>query len=100
MSEQLEGRVTLRLSQGFNRKNSRTLSALSNLAEFLVNPQVRVQSGADPVTSRDMDLENQEPTQDRFQRGPQPEADASICKSPQVIDLRLRPGRDILQLIM
>ena len=41
VSEEIEGRVTKRLSQEFSRTESRILGALSKLDEFLLNPQVR-----------------------------------------------------------
>ena len=41
VSEEIEGRVTKKLSKEFNRTESRILGALSKLDEFLLNPQVR-----------------------------------------------------------
>ena len=41
VSEEIEGRVTKKLSKKFNKTESRILSALSKLDEFLLNPQVR-----------------------------------------------------------
>ena len=67
VSEEIEGRVTEKLSQEFSRTESRILGALSKLHEFLLNPQVRTCSGTVPVTSRNNDFENWEPTEDRSQ---------------------------------
>ena len=59
VSEEIEGRVTKKLSKEFSRTESRTLGALSKLDEFLLNPQVRTCSVAVPGTTRSSNLENQ-----------------------------------------
>ena len=41
VSEQIDGRVTKKLSQEFSRTKSRFLGALSKLDEFHLNPQMR-----------------------------------------------------------
>ena len=41
VSEEIEGRVTKKLSKEFNKTESRILGALSKPDEFLLNPQVR-----------------------------------------------------------
>ena len=41
VSEEIEGRVTKKLSKEFNKTESRILGALSKLDEFLLNPQAR-----------------------------------------------------------
>ena len=51
-SEEIEGRVTKKLSQYFNRLESCILGASLRLDEFLLNPQARVHSGPLPETSR------------------------------------------------
>ena len=61
VSEEIEGRVTKKLSKEFSRTESRILGALSKLDEFLLNPQVRACSVAVPGTSRSSNLENREP---------------------------------------
>ena len=58
VSEEIEGRVTIKLSKEFSRTESRILGALSKLDEFLLNPQVRTCSVAVPGTSRSSNLEN------------------------------------------
>ena len=50
--EEIEGRVTRKLSKEFSRTESRILGALLKLDEFLLNPQVRTCSVAVPGTSR------------------------------------------------
>ena len=52
VSEEIEGRVTKKLSKEVSKAESRILGALSNLDEFLLNPQVRTCSVAVPETSR------------------------------------------------
>ena len=45
VSEEIEGKITEKLSQEISRTESRILGALSKLDEFLLNPQVRTFSG-------------------------------------------------------
>ena len=52
VSEEIEGRVTKKLSKEFNKTESRILGALSKLDEFLLNPHVRTCSVAVQGTSR------------------------------------------------
>ena len=73
VSEEIEGRVTKKLSKEFSRTESRILGALSKLDEFLLNPQVRTCSVAVPGTSRSSNSENREPTGDRSLDDPCPE---------------------------
>ena len=65
VSEEIEGRVTKKLSKEFSRTESRILGALSKLDEFLLNPQVRTCSAVAPGTSRSNNLENQGTNEDR-----------------------------------
>ena len=60
VSEEIEGRVTKKLSTEFNKTESRILGALSKLDEFLLNPQVRTYSVAAQGTSRNANSENRE----------------------------------------
>ena len=73
ISEEIEGRVTKKLSKEFSRTESRILGALSKLDEFLLNPQVRTCSVAVPGTSRRNNSENREATGDRSSDDPCPE---------------------------
>ena len=79
VSEEIEGRVTLKLSKEFSRTESRVLGALTKLDKFRLNPQVRTCSVAVPGTSRNNDSENREPRGDRSQGDPCPEAVFSAC---------------------
>ena len=86
VSEEIEGRVTKKLSQEFSRTESRILGALSNLDEFLLNPQIRTFSGTIPGTFRNADVENQEPSGDRSQSDPRPEVEFSACRASNLTD--------------
>ena len=68
ISEQIEGRVTKKLSKELSRRESRILQVLSKDVEFLLNPQVRTCCVAVPGTSRNNNSENREPTGDRSRR--------------------------------
>ena len=72
--EEIEGRVTRKLSQEFNRTESRILGALSALDEFLLNQQVRTHSGTVPETFRNTNVDNQGTNEDDSQSDPHPEA--------------------------
>ena len=73
VSEEIEGRVTKKLSKKFSKTESRILGALSVLDELLLKPQVRTCSVAVPGTSRNNISENRETTGDRFSDDPYPE---------------------------
>ena len=74
VSQEIEGRVTKKLSQEFSRTESRILVALSKLDEFLLNPQLRTHSGTVPGTFRNTNVENQGTNEDDSQSDPHPEA--------------------------
>ena len=73
VSEEIEGRVTKKLSKEFSKTESRILGALSKLDEFLLNPQVRTCSVAVQGTSRNANSENRETHGDRSSDDPYPE---------------------------
>ena len=75
VSEEIEGRVTKKLSKEFNRTESRILGALSKLDEFLLNPQVRTCSVVAPGTSGSNNLDNQGTNGDRPSDDPGPEVE-------------------------
>ena len=77
ISEEIEGRVTKKLSKEFSRTESRILGALSKLDEFLLNPQVRACCVAVPGTSRSSNLENKGTNEDRPSDDPGPEVEFS-----------------------
>ena len=72
VSEEIEERVTKKLSKEFNKTESRILGALSKLDEFLLNPQVRTCSVAQGA-SRNANSENRETHGDRSSNDPYPE---------------------------
>ena len=73
VSEEIEGRVTKKLSKEFSKTESRILGALSKLDELLLNPQVGTCSVAVPGSSRNNNSENRETTGDRSSDDPYPE---------------------------
>ena len=74
VSEEIESRVTKKLSQEFSRTESCTLGALSKLDEFLLNQQIRTHSGTVPRTFRNTNVENQGTNEDDSQSDPHPGA--------------------------
>ena len=85
VSEEIEGRVTKKLSKEFSKTESRILGALSKLDEFLLNPQVRICSVAVQGTSRNADSENRETHGDRSSDDPYPEVGCFPHPSGQLI---------------
>ena len=81
ISEEIEGRVTKKLSKEFSRTESRILGHLSKLDEFLLNPQVWTCSVAVPGTSRTNNSENREITRERSSDDPYPEVGSSTHHS-------------------
>ena len=73
VSEEIERRLTKKLSNVFSKTESRILGALSKLDELPLNPQVRTCSVTVPGTSRNNNSENQETTGDRTSVDPYPE---------------------------
>ena len=86
VSEQIEGRVTKKLSQEFSRTESRILGALSKLDEFLLNQQIRRHSETVPGTFRNTKVESQGTNEDDSQSDPHPEVGPSVCQSRHSID--------------
>ena len=72
--EEIEGRVSRKVSQEFSRTESRILGALSKLDEFLLNPQITTHSGTVPVTFRNTNVENQGTNKDDSQSDLHPAA--------------------------
>ena len=74
LSEEIEGRVSKKLSQEFSRTESRILGALSKLYEFLLNQQIRTHSETVPGTFWNTNVGNQGTNEDDSQSDPHPEA--------------------------
>ena len=73
VSEEIEGRVTKKLSQEVSRTENRILGALARLDDFLLKPLLQGHSGTTPETSRNMFSINQGTNEDDFQSNPHPE---------------------------
>ena len=84
MSEEIEWRLTRKLSQEFSRTESHTLDALSKLQKFHLNPQVWVHSRSAPEISQNPSTENQESNEGRPRNHPQPKARVSLSQSWQI----------------
>ena len=99
VSEEIEGRVTKKLSKEFSRTESRILGALSKLDEFLLNPQFRTCSVVAPGASGSSNLENQGTNEDRPSDDPGPEVEFSSPISGAVTDPHMVTGvtREIRQ---
>ena len=84
VSEEIEGRVTKKISKELSRTESCILGALSKLDDFLLNPQVRTCSEAVPGAPRNSNSENRETTGDRSSDDPCPEVRYSSHLSGQL----------------
>ena len=73
ISEEIEGRITKKLSQEFSRTDNRILGALSRLDDFLMNPLIKGHSGTTLETSRNAYGTNQGTNEDDFESAPHPE---------------------------
>ena len=73
VSEEIEGRVTKKLSKEFNKTESRILGALSKLDEFLLNPQVRtcsvIQGASRNAHSENREIHGDRSSSDRYLEG-------------------------------
>ena len=74
VSEEIEGRVTKRLSKEFSRTENRILGSLARLADFLMNPLLPGHSGTTPEPTRNTSHNNQGRNDDSSQNDPHPEA--------------------------
>ena len=74
VSEEIEGRVTKRLSKEFSRTENRILGALARLDDFLMNPLLPGHSGTAPEPKRNTTRDNQGTKEDGSQTDPHPEA--------------------------
>ena len=74
VSEEIEGRVTKRLSKEFSRTENRILGALARINDFLMNPLLPGHSGTTPEPTRNTSHNNQGANGDGSQNDPHPEA--------------------------
>ena len=91
VSEEIEGRVTKKLSKEFSKTESRILGALSKLDEFLLNPQVLTCSVAVQGTFRDVNSENGEIHGDHSSMIPIPKWGIFVITLAGTIAQRQRP---------
>ena len=75
VSEEIEGRVTKRLSKEFSRTENRVLGALARLDDFLMNPILPGRSGTTPEPSRHALILSQGTNEDDSQNDLHPEVD-------------------------
>ena len=74
VSEEIEGRVTKRLSKEFSRTENRILGAQAQLDDFLMNPLLPGHSKTTPEPSRNALNISQGTNEDDSQNDPRPEA--------------------------
>ena len=74
ISEEIERRVTKRLSKEFSRTENRVLGALARLDDFLMNPLLQGHSGTTQEPSRNALSKSQGTNEDDFQNDSHPEA--------------------------
>ena len=74
VSEEIEGRVTKRLSNEFSRTENRIPGGLAQLDDFLMNPLLPGHSGTTPEPTRNTSHNNQGTNEDGSQNDPHPEA--------------------------
>ena len=72
--EEIEGRVTKRLSKEFSRTENRILGALARLDDLLMNPLLPGRSGTTPEPTRNAFNTSQGTNEDDSQNDPYPEA--------------------------
>ena len=72
--EEIEERVTKRLSKEFSRTENLILGALARLDDFLMNPLLPGHSGTTPEPTRNTSHNNQGTNEDGSQNDPHPEA--------------------------
>ena len=88
VSEEIEGRVTKRLSKEFSRTEDRILGALARLDNFLMNPLLTGRSGTTPEPTRNTSHNNQGTNEDGSQNDPHPEAGPFYGQTSRNISLK------------
>ena len=74
VSEEIEGKVTKRLSKEFSRTENRILGALARLDDFLMNPLLPGHSRTTPEPTRNALYDSQGTNEDNSQNDHHPEA--------------------------
>ena len=83
VSEEIESRITRKLSLELSRTESRILGALSKSDEFLLNPQIWTHSGTVPGTFRNTNVENEGRIEGDSQSDPNPDAGIFLGQTTQ-----------------
>ena len=83
VAEEIEGRVTKRLSKEFSRTENCILGALARLDNFLMNPLLQGRSGTTPEASRNALSTNQGSNEDDSENDFHPEAGLFHCQMTQ-----------------
>ena len=92
--EEIEGRVTKKLSQEFCWTENCILGALARLDDFLMNPLFHGHSGTAPETSRNALITNQGTNEDDSESDPHTEA--SIIHNQMTQNSAPEDGHDII----
>ena len=85
--EEIEGRVTKKLSQEFSRTENRIPGALARLDDFLTNPLIQGHSGTAPETSGNVFSFSQGTNEDDSQSNPHSEAGLFNNQTTQIFGL-------------
>ena len=80
-SVEIEGMVTIKLSDEISRTESRNLGALSKFEEILINSQLWRVSGTESARRWNIDVKDGEPTGYRYQIDPLSEVEFSACRT-------------------
>ena len=94
VSEEIEGRVTKRLSKEFSRTENRILGALARLDDFLMNPLLSGHSGTTPEPTWNTSHNNQGTNEDGSQNDPHPEA--GPCHGQTTRNVTLQEDHDMV----
>ena len=97
VSEEIEGRVTKKLSQEFSRTEFRILWALSKLDDFLLNQQIQTHSRTVPETFRNTNVDDQGTKEDDSQSDPHPEAGPFRSQTTQNFGPEVGPYKHIFR---
>ena len=92
VSEEIERRVTKRLSKEFSRTEDRILGALARLNNFLINPLLPGCSGTTPEPTRNTSHNNQGTNEDGSQNDPHPEAGPFYGQTSRNVSLEDHDG--------
>ena len=94
VSEEIQGRVTKRLSKEFSRTEKRILGALARLDDFLMNPLLPGHSGTTPELTRNTSQNNQGTNEDGSENDPHSEA--GLFHGQTTRNVSLEEGHDML----